>query len=244
MTYLTRRRHRVRLVRDLLRSEILEGRYVEASLPTEEELSHRFHTGRNVARLALSALVEERLIKRVQGRGTNSTAHVLLHSLNSLRGVAEDGKANIDGNTVTYKLLTWDVVTPPTTVAEQLDVPHGTPVLFWERLTVGVEPMVLWTSYLRNDQGLMRPPEKTKSLRGGTFAYFESFGLEIDVAHVRTGAAPVDAGVAELLDMPEGDPAVVQHRRTILTDGTPIEAAIGYYRSDLIFLTNDFRRPL
>lgn len=244
MTYLTRRHHRVRLVRDILRSEILEGRYVEVSLPTEEELARRFHTGRNVARLALSALVEERLIKRVQGRGTSSTTHVLLHSLNSLRGIAEDGQANIDGNTVTYQLLTWELVTPPMTVAEQLDVPPNTSVILWERLTVGKEPMVLWTSYLRNDQGLARPPQQTGSLRGGTFAYFESFGLEIDVAHVRTGAAPVDEGVAELLGVPVGGPAVVQHRRTILTDGTPVEVAIGYYRSDLIFLTNDFQRSV
>lgn len=241
--YLDRRHHRARLVRDLLRGEVLEGRWSDVTLPTEDELARRFRVGRNVVREALALLVDERLLRRIPGRGTSPTAHVLVHSLNSLRGIAEDGRSNVDGSAVGYRLLAWEQVEPPEPIAEQLGVAPDEPVILWERLTVSPEPLVLWTSYLRGDLGLERPPALSGSLGGGTFAFFEQHGLSIEHAHVRTGAARADAAVAELLGMPEGEPTMVQHRQTILDDGRVVEVAAGYYRSDLIFVSNDFRRP-
>ena len=231
------------MVRDLLRTEILDGRWVGGALPTEDDISARFRAGRNVVREALALLVEERLVQRVQGSGTRPTAHVMVHSLNSLRGIAEDGNSNVDGAPVQYRLLAWDTVAAPATIAEQLGVAEGEPVVFWERLTVGPEPLVLWSSWVRADLGLERPAEVTGSLGGGTFAFFEQHGLEVEVAHARTGAAQADPAVAELLGTVSGSPTMVQHRQTRLASGQVIEVAVGYYRSDLIFLSNDFRRP-
>lgn len=241
--YLDRRHHRARVVRDLLRTEILDGRWVGQVLPTEDEVSARFHAGRNVVREALALLVDERLVKRVPGSGTRPTAHVIVHSLNSLRGIAEDGTSNVDGGSVEYHLLAWETVPAPATIAEQLGVSEGESVIFWERLTVGVEPLVLWSSWIRADLGLERPADVTGSLGGGTFAYFESHGLVVEVAHARTGAAQADPGIAELLGTSAGSPTMVQHRQTRVASGDIIEVAVGYYRSDLIFLSNDFRRP-
>ncbi|WFR67737.1 UTRA domain-containing protein [Curtobacterium flaccumfaciens] len=59
---------------------------------------------------------------------------------------------------------------------------------------------------------------------------------------MRTGAVPADPAVAELLSTEASAPLLVQHR--LLTDaaGQPIEFAVGYYRGDLIVISNTLRR--
>lgn len=53
------------------RERILDGRFlVGTRLPTDEELASEYHISRDTVRQALSLLVSEGLIERVQGRGT------------------------------------------------------------------------------------------------------------------------------------------------------------------------------
>ncbi|PUB24849.1 GntR family transcriptional regulator [Promicromonospora sp. AC04] len=240
-SYLDRRHHRARLVRDVIRAKIIAGTWGR-SLPAEDELEAQFGVGRNVVREALALLVHENLLRRIPGQGTQPTTHVLLHQLNSLRAIGEDGETNLTERLVFYRLIDWSELDPTPAVAEQLELEPGERVIRWERLTMGPEPLVLWSSFLRTDLGLRRPPVDSPSLGGGTFAYLESFGHELGEAVVTTGAARADAGVAELLRLEVGDPTMLQHRKTYRSDGTLVEIATGYYRSDQIHIVNHFQR--
>ena len=240
--YLTTRAHRARLVRDTLRGRILAGEYGDRVLPSELELEREFGVGRNVVREGLAMLVRENLLRRSQGVGTHPTAHIVVHELNSLRAIAEEGGAP-DVDTVHYRHLAWERIAATAAIATALGVDAGDPILMWERLTIATEPIVLWTSYLRSDQGLRRPPATTPGQGGGTFSYMEEHGIDVERAQVRTGATAADPGVAELLEIEPGAPVMVQHRRTISRDGTVIEIATGYYRHDRMYLLNDYHRP-
>lgn len=240
--HLDRRAHRARLVRDTLRAHILDGRYASGPLPPEEQLATQFGVGRNVVRAALALLVQERLLRRAQGVGTRPTAHVVVHELNTLRAIAEEGGA-IEAETVSYRHLLWRSIPTPPPIAAEFGIGLDAPAILWERLTLGPEPMVLWTSYLPAGLGLTHPGEITPSAGGGTFAYLEQHDVRIGHAQVRTGATLADAAVAELLEIDEGDPVLVQHRRTISPEDRLIEIATGYYRHDRMYLLNDYERP-
>jgi GntR family transcriptional regulator, arabinose operon transcriptional repressor len=57
-------------IRDALRSEILEGRYLNKSLPGELDLVERFGVSRGTVRQALRSLEQLGMLKRERGRGT------------------------------------------------------------------------------------------------------------------------------------------------------------------------------
>ncbi|OLT15467.1 hypothetical protein BJF78_01960 [Pseudonocardia sp. CNS-139] len=60
----------VRRVRDVLRAEILAGRYAGGALPREDVLIRMFGVSRGVVRDVLALLREEGLVQRLQGAGT------------------------------------------------------------------------------------------------------------------------------------------------------------------------------
>ncbi|GEM_PF-1237857 len=239
--YLTRRAHRARLVRDVLRARVIDGRYREVGLPPEDRIAAEFGVGRNVVREALSMLVSEGLIRRDQGIGTRARTDVLVHELNHLRAIAEEGTDPAAGR-VFYRHLAWETVPAGPALASELGVAPGDDLVLWERVTQTPEPIVLWSSYLPADLGLPRPADITPTEGGGTFAYLEQHGIRIGSARVRTGATTADPAVAEALDIESGAPVMVQHRRTTTTQGRVIELATGYYRHDRIFLLNDYGR--
>jgi GntR family transcriptional regulator len=239
--YLTRRAHRARLVRDVLRARMVDGAYEGVGLPAEEQIAAEFGVGRNVVREALSMLVAEGLVHRHQGVGTRARSDVLVHELNSLRAIAEEG-ADPASRRMFYRHLAWEQVPASPAVAAELSILPGAEVVLWERLTQTPEPIVLWSSFLPADLGLPRPDGITPAEGGGTFAYLEQHGVPIGVARVRTGATTADPAVAEALDIETGAPVMVQHRRTSTPDGRVIELATGYYRHDRIYLLNDYGR--
>lgn len=237
--YLSRRAHRARLVRDVLRSEIMLGAWADRMLPTEDELARRFSVGRNVVRESFSMLVQENLLRRLPGQGTRATSHIFVHELNSLRAMNEGGSG---AALLRYRQLHWGPAPVSPSVAERLGMPASQEALLWERLTFGAVPMVFWSSFLRPDIGLRQPEPEDAGARAGTFAFFESFGLDVGRAIVHTAAATADEAVAELLEVAPGTTLLVQIRQTLLRDGSPIEVATGYHRPDQMAFVNTFER--
>lgn len=237
--YLSRRSHRARLVRDALRSEIMLGAWADRMLPGEDALAKHFNVGRNVIRESLSMLVQEKLLRRLPGQGTKATSHIYVHDLNTLRAMTE---ADADPAPPHYQQLHWGLTPVIPSVADRLGMHAGSEALLWERLTVGEVPMVFWSSFLRPDLGLQEPVPDAPATREGTFAFFESFGLDVGRAIVHTNAALADEAVAELLQVEPGTTLLVQIRQTLLRDGSPIEVATGYHRPDQIAFVNTFER--
>ena len=242
MEYFERRSHRARVVRDAIRTAVVEGTWGAHPLPSEPELSQQFGVGRNVVREALSGLVAEGLLVRQQGAGTRPVARVVLHATDRLKTLNEDPDGPRKDRLITHQVLRWDEVPASPLHASALDVPVGTPIVCLERVTRADTPLIFWSTFLRADLGLRPPAPVGGTSSTGFYAYLEAAGLSLGEGHVRTSAVACDEAVAELLEVPVGSPALVQSRRLHLRDGRTVEASTGYYRPDQVALTNTFAR--
>ncbi|MCU1544348.1 MAG: GntR family transcriptional regulator [Microbacteriaceae bacterium] len=242
MDYFLRRHHRARIVRDSIRSSVVEGNWRGHALPPDEELGRLFGVGRNVIREALQLLVDEGLLTRQQGLGTYPSGSVLLHETAALRSLYENPDAAGSSRDIHHQVLRWAEIAASPLYAASLDLADGASVIHYERLTLGSAPMIFWSTIMRADVGLERPVAPGEYTPYGFYAYLESAGLALGRALVRTSAVRADRGVAEFLKVELGSPVLLQHRRLFLADGRPLEVSTGYFRPDEIALFQETNR--
>jgi GntR family transcriptional regulator len=242
MDYFLRRHHRARIVRDSIRSSVVEGTWRGQVLPPDEELGRQFGVGRNVVREALQLLVDEGLLTRQQGLGTYPSGSVLLHETAALRSLYENSDATVSYHEIRHQLLRWAEIDASPSHAASLGLAAGSSVIHYERLTVSSAPMIFWSTIMRTDVGLVQPVEPGGYTPDGFYAYLEKSGLNLGIGRVRTSAVRADRGVAELLEVSIGSPVLLQHRRLYLADGRPLEVSTGYFRPDEIALFQETNR--
>lgn len=244
MDYYSRRHHKARIVRDAIRSAVVEGIWSGVELlPQEDELSRQFGVGRNVVREALQFLVEEGMLTRQPGSGTRPTARVLLHATESLRSLREgttDGVGDVD--VILHRVLRWAEIPAATLHTSSLELEQDGSVIHFERLTYAAHPLIFWSTVMRSDVGLTCPAEPGETTPEGFYSYLERSGLTLGHGTVRTGAVRADRGIAELLEVEPGSPILLQHRRLLLQDGRPLEISTGYYRPDQVSLVQVMNR--
>lgn len=240
--YAGTREDAARWVRDILRTQILDGAYggiaaPRPMLPPESDLAKEWGVSRNAIREALDLLRAEGLITRVQGAGTFVTGAKLRQRIDRLEGLAE----SLAGHqmVVQNQVLSARESTATPSVADKLQIPEGSPILFIERLrTVGQVPLSLDTTSLR--------PEAIDALRGANLAEEDVFGLLERRLDVRLGKAEntvesvaADKGTARLLDIRVGSPVLLLHRLTYLENGTPFDLESVRYRGDRVTLVSE-----
>lgn len=82
-------------LKSILQGEIESGRYQKGEkIPTELELSRRYHVSRITVRNALNELAKENLLVRKQGKGTFVTADKISEPISGIRGFSEMCRAN------------------------------------------------------------------------------------------------------------------------------------------------------
>jgi GntR family transcriptional regulator len=231
---------------NLLREKILSGVFVAgARLPTESELIEQYGVSRITVRQALTALAEEGLIERQQGRGTfvterrtrrrpfEGTIH-LTGSLDELISMALD---------TPIKVLETTRVEADQHEAELLGLRPGEPVYRIKRLRLYEgKPFSLIVNYLPAEIGVRFTNEELSS--GSLLKRLESkFGLRLQSARQQITADLADPYVAGLLDVRVGAPLLSIERTVYTEDGRPIEYVHVLYRSDrynyTVMLTRD-----
>ncbi|TCN52700.1 GntR family transcriptional regulator [Rhodococcus sp. SMB37] len=230
-----------RWVRDVLRTQILDGVYgglaaPRPMLPSEGELAAEWGVSRNAIREALDLLRAEGLITRVQGAGTFVTGAKLRQSIDRLEGLAE----SLAGHQLTVQntVLSVRESTATPLVAAKLAVPEGSPILFVERLrSVANVPLSLDTTSLR--------PEAIDALADADLGNQDIFGLLESKRGIRIGkaentfeAVSADRGTARHLDVSPGSPILLLSRLSFLEDGTPFDLESIRYRGDRLSLVS------
>ncbi|MFI1465426.1 GntR family transcriptional regulator [Nocardia carnea] len=239
--YAGTREDAARWVRDVLRTQILDGAFGGLAaprplLPPESALAAEWGVSRNAIREALDLLRAEGLITRVQGAGTFVTGAKLRQRIDRLEGLAE----SLAGHrlVVENKVLSAREATATPSVASKLEIPEGSRILFIERLrSVGNVPLSLDTTSLR--------PEAIDALVGADLGHEDVFRLLEDKLGVRLGAAEntveavaADRGTARHLDVKPGTPVLLLHRLSYLEDGTPFDLESVRYRGDRLALVS------
>ena len=233
------RADRARQVADVLRTQILDGHFADASLPAEADLCHEFAATRNAVRDALDLLRNEGLVERCPGVGTLVVSRKHAHGLVRLQGLAEtfDGRG-----IVVNEVRTLTVTKAPVAVARRLRLDPGQDVVYVERLRLlDSEPLSLDLTYLVPDLG--------QALVGRDLATNDIFALLEEVAGQPLGHAELtlealnaDAHTAAVLGTKRGAAVLMLERLTHLQDGRPVDLEYVRFRGDRLTLQGSLRR--
>jgi GntR family transcriptional regulator len=221
---------------NVLREKITSGNYSGGErLPTEIELIEEYNVSRITVRQALSALADEGLIERRQGRGTFVAERKskkrkftgTIHLTGSLDELIEMGMDT------PVKVLEMNRVEADTHEAELLQLKVGDPIYRLKRLRlVENKPYSLILNYLPEKIGSKLTMAELSS--GALLHTMETkLGYRLDNARQEVKAELADPYVAQLLDIRVGT-ALLSIERTVYTDkGMPVEYVHTLYRSDL-----------
>lgn len=218
-------------VYSVLRHWIQSGIYQPgASLPSESELCAMFQVSRITLRNAVGMLVQEKLIERIQGRGT-----FVVEDLAAAPNVGDMDqlirKLHRLSTRSTLDNITISEVPVEPAAAKDLRLDPGTNVLRASFTRVVDEQPVGHTELLfPTDIDLdLKPEDLTTS---PTITILERKGFDILGADQVIGAALADGHLATLLNVQVGAPLVRIRMLVFEKQHRPIERLETYYRAD------------
>ena len=219
------------MVRDSLRAEIRSGNYANHDpIPSESALGDRFGVSRITVRHALAELQRERLIYRVNSKGTFIEKPKAHQSLQRLEGFGE--AMSRLGYASTNLVLRKRIVPAPAPVAPRLAVVPGKLVteIVWVR-NLDEAPFCYEVSYLPQDIGDLLPVDALRSR--DLFAILEqNHGMRLGHADLNIEAVSASRPHARWLGISPGKPCLRIERLTRTAAGRPINFDYLHFRGD------------
>jgi GntR family transcriptional regulator len=217
-------------LKELLRREILAGRWSGESFPTELELCRQFCLSRSTVRQALEPLVQEGLLRRKPGKGTVAAQPKIERNLSRYHSFTQDMEAQ--GRSVTVRVLEVETVPAQPGLARALALDPEAPVLHVTRVRlVDQEPLVLETRLL--------PLQRFPGIADVHLAQPRFLQTALDHCGVRVAteeryfepglAGPFEARV---LGVRPGSPVLVMERLYRDGSGTPVTMSRWTVRGD------------
>jgi GntR family transcriptional regulator len=235
-----RRADVARDVADVLRQQILLGRYAGHTLPPEGVLASEFRTSRNSVREALDLLRCEGIVERTPGLGTTVRGRKFPHGLDLLLGLGE----TLDGHgAVTNLVRSAEWVTAPPAIARELRLDDHARLVRLERLrSVDGRVLSLDLTYLVPDIGEAVLAEDLAS--NDVFVLIERItGRPLSTAQIAIEAVNADPRSAALLGVPEGAALLLMERLAHLDDGRPVDLEYVRFRGDRMRMSGQLFRP-
>lgn len=220
-------------------NKIIHGVYPTGTfLPSENQLCDLYNTSRETIRKALSALLEQGFIQKIQGKGSivldlsrfvfpvsGITSFKELNQTQNMR--AETRVLKLEDSIVPTQLFNFESATDiPATFIERLRVVNG-------------EPVVIDRDYIVKDV-IDEVPMNVAS--DSLYSYFEdTLGLEISYATKTITVETPSHQEQQLLDLPFHKDVVVVRSETYLADTTLFQFTESIHRADK-FSFADFAR--
>lgn len=218
-------------LQELLRTQVLSGQWTPGqAVPSENELIAQYGVSRATVRQAISALVQDGLLYRRQGKGTFAARPKLGLPLDVLRGFAEE--LQLRGLAPIIRVLGIGEVAEEPEVIRALRLgPEGRATRVERVILVEDEPLLWDRSYL--PAGLLVP------LSPDVLAYRPLFELIEAAGHpIAEAEQTIEAGLAgehaatEHLGVDGDAPVLAVRRTTYAEDGAPLEHSVAVYRAD------------
>ena len=209
-------------------------------VPPERELARQYGTSRTTVRQALSELVIEGRLLRIQGRGTFVAKPKVAQAL-ELASYTEGLRTHGLHPQTSY--LEIGYVTADAQLAALLGIKAGGRALRVHRLRLADgEPMSIDTSHLpaRRFPGLRRQLDRHSSLYETLTA---SYGVRLAEAEETIETVLAGPEDARLLGVDVGLPLLLLSRHAFDADGEPVEYAQSWYRGDRYKFVTRLRRP-
>lgn len=215
----------IRTALDEILDDLVEG----DAFPPERELAARFGVARETVRQALHELLVEGRIER-RGRGTVVSKPKLVQPL-SLKSYTE-GALKM-GRKPGRLLITWEDVEATPDLTAALDVTDDAAVMHLERVLLADGQRIgLESTYLPKHRfgAFTETFDPTTSL----YAAIRATGVEFGSAVERVETVLASPREAGLLESTTAMPMLRLHRRSVDTDGRPIEVVRSLYRGDRV----------
>jgi len=195
---------------------------------SERELARRHGVSLMTARHALAVLEREGVVERRPGAGT-FIAPPRIH-FNKLMSYTEQmGSRGLAART---RVILCKIIEDEQEVAARLGLPSASRMVKLERVRYASdEPFAMELCYLRANEfsGLVDAPLARTSL----FATLEhEYGVEIAYADEEVDATAAEGRVAQMLNVPSGDPLLRIRQVIYSSKSKPIIYVIGFYKSE------------
>jgi DNA-binding GntR family transcriptional regulator len=212
-----------------LERAIGDGRLRPGSrLDNEIELAERLGLSRPTVRRAIQHLVEQGLMVRKRGVGTQ-VVHAKVRRSVELTSLYDDLVAG--GQDPTTEVLAIGIEPAPAPVALALGVAEGDPVLAIERLRrARDEPLAVLRNYLPPD---LAPLTETELTRHGLYQLLREAGIGLRIASQTIGARSASTVEARMLGERRGAPLLTMTRTTYDDTGRTVEHAHHLYRASM-----------
>jgi GntR family transcriptional regulator len=207
-------------------------------LPSENDLSRRFHISPMTARQAMSQLAQQGYVRRERGRGTFVAPRYLEHNLDQMIGFSEDMQRRqlVPG----ARLLLLETVPAPPAVVAGGHLPPGTPMTRLKRLRlVNETPVGIHDAYLHNITLSRADLDVTPSL----YALLAGRGMLLSEGVDKIEAVEAEREASELLHVKLGAAMLQTTRLSWDTRGAFVEYVVALYRADLYHYQIRLHRP-
>jgi len=220
-------------LREILRSEILEGRFKPGErLPTEFELIARYQVSRTTVRQTIGELQKEGLVTVHRGKGTFVRDGKIEPELSALTGFVEDMLAL--GIEASARVLSIEEIRPDKLVAGQLGLNPGDRVIKIVRIRLAnQEPVSYDVSFLPYEIGAKLAQEDLVVYPIFTLLE-DKYGVPLGEADYRIEASLADRRIAEALGIRKGVAMLCIERTTYSASGVAVDFEQLFYRGDRI----------
>ena len=217
-----------------LKQKMLTGEYaVGERIPTEPELCDEYGVSRITVRRAVQDLVDEGLLKKVRGRGTFVAVPKYVMNVGSREDRSFEDLTR-QGMETSYEIVESKEVPANASVAYELGVDAGEPLLYFRRLVMeGEVPMAIDDLFVTKAEfpglgDLMDEATSFYSIVENNYGYrFGSEDLTLEASTTRNDEA-------RLLRCTVGAPLFVLRKRVTRTDGRPMHYSKSVIRADRI----------
>lgn len=220
-------------ISDRLSLAIRDGELPAGSrIPNELEICDRLGVSRPTVRQAIQSLVDEGLLVRRRGVGTQ-VVQARVNRPVELTSLQEDLIRG--GHKPSTRVLSTELIPADARTADQLNVPIGSQILRTRRVrsSNGI-PMAILENFLPHEFASISTSDLEQH---GLYEILRSRGVTIKIANQTIGARSTRGDESELLDIPSGSPVITMDRVAYDHNGRAVEAGHHCYRPDLYSFT-------
>lgn len=220
--------------------ELIDSMAAGNPVPPERALAQRFSTSRTTVRQALTEMVVEGRLLRIQGKGTFVAKPKVAQFL-QLASYTQQIRSH--GLHPATRILDVSYINADERLAELLAIRAGGRVLRIERLRMAnSEPMAVETAHLaaRRFPGLRRQLDRYSSLYEALASAYDVHLAEAEATIETVLATPTEA---QILAVDVGLPLVLHCQHSFDSAGAPVEWVRALYRGDRYRFVTRLRPP-
>jgi GntR family transcriptional regulator len=227
----------------LLREQIMLGSLAPGQmLPTEQAYCEMYGISRITVSRALRELEHEKLVKRIQGKGTIVTYPNYKSTMQRLKGFTRTVKEA--GNVTRSQILSFETLMGNTSLLNVFGLPLDQEAKFSRirRLRfINDVPAVIMTAIMRESLG-----ERMKDFQLETASFYSLYEEILGIPVIKNEAqlTPITAtpDVAKLLNVKVGSPHFLFRSVSYLEGDIPVELCIATFHGNMFHFSTDIYR--